>query len=326
MFPPEVLSAAKKIIEEITVKVSPWESDEYNYPVKVSLRRSFQTSYSSLVHRTDSSHLTVEGRLDKEEGVTVTEISEELQVAGQKEMKHVLPGSKQTGTMLHEIFERVRFATVKPMKAPAELLENKDIDESITGGLRQYRMAEIYKYAVSGILWNTLQASFPDPASREEEPLILAGLETTLPEREFHFTFDASGKLFPKTGPSGYVLGYIDLLFRKNDRYYLLDWKSDRLSAYDRDSIAACMEERKYTIQSMLYSLAVHSWLKRLLPGYSVQRNFGGVIYAFVRGMNAGKADGVFTIRPTEEMLEERYPAQITELINSALPARKRIQ
>ncbi len=60
------------------------------------------------------------------------------------------------------------------------------------------------------------------------------------------------------------------------------------------------MAEHDYPLQALLYSVALHRYLRWRLPGYQPERHLGGVAYLFIRGMSGrlstdGKADGVFS-------------------------------
>jgi len=52
------------------------------------------------------------------------------------------------------------------------------------------------------------------------------------------------------------------------------------------------MAEHHYPLQALLYSVALHRYLRWRVPGYDPARHLGGVAYLFVRGM-AGKGTPV---------------------------------
>ena len=90
----------------------------------------------------------------------------------------------------------------------------------------------------------------------------------------------------------GYLKGYIDLVFQHGERFYVLDWKSNHLGHRPEDygpaPLAEAMLEHAYTLQALIYSLALHRHLARSLPGYDQARHFGGALYLFVRGVRPG--------------------------------------
>src|SRR5690606_10362593 len=99
----------------------------------------------------------------------------------------------------------------------------------------------------------------------------------------------------PKGG--AFLWGFIDLVFRHRDRYYLLDWKSNLLDAYDEASVRASMERSRYDLQWKLYSVALDRWLSARLPGYDPEAHFGGVHYLYLRGASPERFSG-FRTRP----------------------------
>ncbi|HKS34306.1 MAG TPA: exodeoxyribonuclease V subunit beta, partial [Enterobacteriaceae bacterium] len=108
----------------------------------------------------------------------------------------------------------------------------------------------------------------------------------------------------------GMLKGFIDLVFRHNGRYYLLDYKSNWLGenseAYTEAAMAQAMQSHRYELQYQLYSLALHRYLRHRLADYDYQQHFGGVIYLFLRGIdNAAPGQGIFTTRPDVRLIDE---------------------
>ena len=118
---------------------------------------------------------------------------------------------------------------------------------------------------------------------------------------------------------AGFLQGSIDAVLRVPDaahghRYVVLDYKTNRLhtrdaadpmAAYHPSLLPAAMAHSDYPLQSILYSVAVHRYLRWRLPDYSPEHHLGGIAYLFVRGMvgaSTPQADGhpfgVFSWRP----------------------------
>ena len=107
----------------------------------------------------------------------------------------------------------------------------------------------------------------------------------------------------------GYLKGFIDLVFEHDGRFFIADWKSNHLGDSPADygpvPMAAAMAQHHYHLQYLLYSVALHRWLQRRLPGYHYDRHVGGVAYLFVRGLRPGWHDaqgqptGLFFHRPS---------------------------
>ena len=102
--------------------------------------------------------------------------------------------------------------------------------------------------------------------------------------------------------------GFIDLVFRRDGRYYLLDYKSnwlgDSAQAYTPEAMARAMQAHRYDLQYQLYSLALHRYLRHRLADYDYDRHFGGVIYLFLRGVDGDGGQGIFSTRPARALVE----------------------
>ncbi|MDD3117782.1 MAG: exodeoxyribonuclease V subunit beta [Victivallales bacterium] len=116
----------------------------------------------------------------------------------------------------------------------------------------------------------------------------------------------------------GFMTGKIDLLFRYRRRYFILDWKTtclgDRYRDYRQPALLQNMFDAAYILQYYIYTLAADKYLRRRLPGYDYERDFGGVFYLYVRGINGrDPAGGVFFDRPdltVVQQLHRLFPEQ----------------
>lgn len=99
----------------------------------------------------------------------------------------------------------------------------------------------------------------------------------------------------------GYLTGSIDLLFEKDGRFWILDWKTDNLAAndalrashpeetdwrafYTPDVMAEHMVNAHYDLQYLCYLVAVKRFLKERLGRENVDDCVGGALYFFLRG------------------------------------------
>ncbi len=111
----------------------------------------------------------------------------------------------------------------------------------------------------------------------------------------------------------GYLRGYIDLVFRHQGRFYLLDWKSNHLGFtapdYDFASMKRAMDAHDYHLQYLLYSVALHRYLASRLLHYDFDQHFGGIFYLFVRGIRldwqtaSSPLPGVYFHRPARDVI-----------------------
>ena len=120
---------------------------------------------------------------------------------------------------------------------------------------------------------------------------------------------------------AGWLNGSIDAVFRVADpradasRFVVVDYKSNRLhepgtadplAAYRPDRLVAAMTHSHYPLQAVLYSVALHRYLRwRLGAAYDPNHHLGGIAYLFVRGMvgpdtplHHGTPHGVFSWNP----------------------------
>ncbi|WP_430462237.1 exodeoxyribonuclease V subunit beta [Thalassolituus sp. LLYu03] len=99
---------------------------------------------------------------------------------------------------------------------------------------------------------------------------------------------------------SGYLKGFIDLIFCHDGRYYVADYKSNHLgftlADYAPASLQNAMLDHSYDLQAWIYTLALDQLLKHRLPDYQPQQHLGGVYYFFLRGMHLGKGAPLFSL------------------------------
>ena len=75
---------------------------------------------------------------------------------------------------------------------------------------------------------------------------------------------------------AGALNGSIDLLVRRDDGYYIVDWKTNSLDNYEKETVKTAMEEAGYHLQYKIYTLAAEKWLG--------ENAVKGIAYLFVRG------------------------------------------
>ena len=124
----------------------------------------------------------------------------------------------------------------------------------------------------------------------------------------------------------GYLTGSIDLVIRTTDargtpRFAIVDYKTNWLGTpgeeltawhYRPAAVAAEMQRAHYVLQALLYTVALHRFLRWRLRGYDPERHLAGVLYLFVRGMLGaatpvvdGTPCGVFSWRPPAGLVTE---------------------
>jgi exodeoxyribonuclease V beta subunit len=109
---------------------------------------------------------------------------------------------------------------------------------------------------------------------------------------------------------TGFLQGFVDLVFGLDGRYWVVDWKSSWLGAspddYAPERIASSMDEPHYVLQYHLYALAVHRHLSARVPRYDYDRDFGGALYVYLRGTQPewGHERGVYRDKPSRALID----------------------
>jgi exodeoxyribonuclease V beta subunit len=117
----------------------------------------------------------------------------------------------------------------------------------------------------------------------------------------------------------GYLTGSIDLVLRVHgddghDRYAIIDYKTNWLAApgeplslgrYTQAALSGEMQRTHYMLQALLYSVALHRFLRWRLADYDPARDLLGVRYLFLRGMLGPDAadTGIFSWRAPAELI-----------------------
>ncbi|MBM5570401.1 exodeoxyribonuclease V subunit beta [Deefgea chitinilytica] len=109
---------------------------------------------------------------------------------------------------------------------------------------------------------------------------------------------------------AGYLNGFVDLVFFWQGQYFIADYKSnhlgDDLGCYAPEQLIDVISDSHYYLQYLLYVCAWHRHMQaRLGAAYDYQRDFGGVLYLFIRGMSSKSINcGVFQDIPSLELIE----------------------
>jgi exodeoxyribonuclease V beta subunit len=123
----------------------------------------------------------------------------------------------------------------------------------------------------------------------------------------------------------GYLTGSLDLVVRVpgregTPRFAIIDYKTnwlgppgEELTAWHHrpEALAREMQRSHYGLQALLYTAALHRYLRWRLPGYDAGRHLAGVLYLFLRGMSGpdtptvdGTPCGVFAWAPSKALVE----------------------
>ena len=214
---------------------------------------------------------------------------------------HAFPRGMRAGTCLHEIIEQVEFGS---LTSADEIVQRKLRSYGIEGfdAVVLENVRNVTTLPLAGFTLAQTQ-----PASRTAE------LEFSFPINEF-----TTAKLAQVLGierlqfqqVSGFMNGFIDLIVEHEERFYLIDWKSNWLgpnvSAYSAAAVEAEMQRHFYTLQLCLYTVALHRYLRVRKTGYDYDQHFGGAFYIFLRGIDpANSRSGVHKQRLERAAVEQ---------------------
>jgi exodeoxyribonuclease V beta subunit len=245
---------------------------------------------------------------------------------------HDFPRGARAGNLIHHVYEHLDFRGSRA-----------ELDAQVADSLQRFGFIGERGARLRAPLADALAASLATPLSASEPTIKLGSLARAdrLDELEFLLPvaespsarwltavslaaafeahdapvaspeYFASVRKLPFLALSGYLKGYVDLVFRHEGRYFIVDYKSNHLGDHAADyapaRLPAVMEEAHYYLQYHLYSVALHRHLaQRLGAHYDHARHFGGVFYLFVRGLSPEHpvGTGVFADRPSLRLLE----------------------
>ena len=208
------------------------------------------------------------------------------------------PHGARPGTCLHQIFQELDFSTWTACRTSSAATCARSVFMTLTktvcamirktvsvplkiGGSRLYAFPDCRPGAVAGdgILFSDQRGDTGQAGtgvhrtSRTFRPMLF---RPTIDRLQFR-------------PMSGFMKGFIDLVFEFEDRFYLVDWKSNwlgpDLDAYASAAIETEMTRRFYTLQLSIYTVALHRFLYARKPGYDYEEHFGGAYYLFLRGI-----------------------------------------
>ena len=249
---------------------------------------------------------------DYDASISTENITENLTALAHDNDEMVLdfPRGTQIGTLLHRYFEKVPFAQLAEKENIEKLCQDLNLEEEQFAAVQQ---------------WFEQILSTPI-LPKDDLTLAQINEKQCLKELAFYLNitshFDVAGfnralatlhhlssEPLQFEDIQGMVRGTMDLVFSHQDKYYLLDYKSnflgETLKDYDQAALKKAMSEHHYDWQYLLYVVALHRYLKTRLPHYDYKRDFGGVVYAFLRGMNGPPQSGIFFDKPDWQLIQQ---------------------
>lgn len=224
------------------------------------------------------------------------------------------PKGTKAGTALHKFFEDCDFTQAVKNEDISAIIDTLKLSEEWQEPLQQW-----------------IEQVLITPFGTEDKPFCLRDIEPAkcLNEWEFYMrlvnetALPKLNRLLKAYSPlaeqlpalqlpqlNGFIRGFVDCIANVNGKFYILDYKSNFLGNLAQDysptNLAKAMGQYRYDLQYLLYTLAFHRYLRsRLGEHYDYERDFGGVAYLFLRGMNGEPNSGVFFDKPSKILIEE---------------------
>ncbi|MBT3202890.1 MAG: exodeoxyribonuclease V subunit beta [Gammaproteobacteria bacterium] len=125
------------------------------------------------------------------------------------------------------------------------------------------------------------------------------------------YSYSRPEQVFTFSSINGFLKGFIDLVFEFNGQYFIADYKSnylgDSIQNYDEHSCKEAMYDHHYHLQYLIYTLALHRFLKSRISDYNYDVHIGGVYYLFLRGMSSFNENkyGVYFHKPDFKVIQQ---------------------
>jgi exodeoxyribonuclease V beta subunit len=212
-----------------------------------------------------------------------------------------LAGSRASGVFLHELLELV---AVDSFAAPSfdAWLARPDVASLVDETMAVHRVDRSMRESAARMVWTAYTTPMTLPDGHKVAGLAKAeGLA-----REMDFVYPLPDS------PLGFVRGSLDMAFEAGGKTYVVDWKSDTLGSYSLEALEKHTRAH-YEDQVRLYGIAV----VRLLgigSRAAYESRFGGIVYCFLRGLDAsgGEGRGFWSTLPTWDEVE-RWQRDLAE-------------
>ncbi len=272
------------------------------------------TSFSHLSYNANTPYFIPEKQDEKEfEDEELPHLSDEERVGS------LFPKGAMTGNFIHALLENY---------APDELQNRELLSLELERNFSAFVPEADFPALLDELtewLNNILEADLA-LEDRHIPPLreILSGerhineLEFIFPVRE-RLTPDALSALVQENLPresnetlsfdqlKGMLRGFIDLTFEHNGQFFVVDYKSNYLgptpASYRLSEMERSIKHAHYDLQYLIYTVALVKFLEIQLPNFDYARDFGGVYYLYLRGMQAGQKSGVYYTKPDETLI-----------------------
>jgi exodeoxyribonuclease V beta subunit len=324
------------------------EAAVFDRALDVGWRRASYSSITRALHEQPSIGSEPEHQLTSDETTTFAP-STRAGVSPDTETDAValhladMPGGALVGTVVHGVFEHTEFDMPDLARAVASAVDEELVWRNVNLGSADAVVSGLCAAIecplgpmVDGVRLRDIarrdrldELTFEIPLVGGDAPTASLHLAAVADLLEHHLPADdpVAGYAPQLRDPAltgvlrGYLTGSLDLVFRlPGDRFVLADYKTNKLGTpeetltswhYRPEALQAEMVATHYPLQALLYTVALHRYLRWRLRHYDPEHHLGGVLYLFVRGMSAvepapasAPTSGVWSWRPPVKLVE----------------------
>lgn len=252
-------------------------------------------------------------------------------VGGEPVTLTVMPSGAEVGTAIHHIYEVIDFEDPDCLKEIRRILGEQlagpladlshDVLDEVARGLDQVLHTPLGGPLGNLCLAKVGRAQRGDEMGYEFSVQSDGGAGVSLADLgkiwashvDADDPFAAYAKRLAERGDNrplrGHLLGFIDLVLQHTHAdgrttWTVMDYKTNRIAIpgvevlrqghYQQANLRAEMEAHHYPLQSLLYQVALHRYLRAALVEYDPKVHLGGSAYLFLRGMT-GEGDAGIT-------------------------------
>jgi exodeoxyribonuclease V beta subunit len=303
----------------------------FDRPLDVAWRR---TSYSDLTRAVHEPQVGSEPEEGDEVVRDEPDIGAAAAAADRPELRSTpsllgdMPGGVRVGTFVHDVLEAADFTSPSSLRAEIERararrhLDVGDVEPGLRAAL-DTPFAEGLRLRDVARADRLDELAFELPLVGGDDARGLLTLDAIAAALRAHLAPGDPLAGYParledpvlRQSARGYLVGSIDLVVRMpSGRFAVVDYKTNRLGLPDEpltawhyrpSALLAAMQSSHYVLQGLLYTVALHRYLRWRLEAYAPERHLGGIHYLFLRGMT-GEANGagVFSWTPPAPLVE----------------------
>jgi exodeoxyribonuclease V beta subunit len=281
-------------------------------------------SFSSLNHHSAKKPIEPEGQKlmpDEGQNNAVNEKPEE-----EPKQKALVPKGALSGTVFHEVMEALCKNSKDKGEVGFEIGKENDFEKLVTeaddkkspllelvrrrlaanGVVNQVRKedGETTASVIARMAWNALRTKLDFEGVK---PFSLWEIPLEDRKAEVNFVLDESLLGDARKEGAGALNGSIDLLVRRDDGYYIVDWKTNSLDDYEYTTVTAAMKEAGYDLQYKIYTLAAEKWLG--------ENTVKGIAYLFVRGGEVGEHPSGKFVQPMSDDKRAKFVGEFAKKV-----------